>query len=194
MTRQKLNAAIQTNDADRLISNPDEIVRSVLLNATRQLTGIPGVETSVTDSDDVGIFTPSSSSICSDFLSPGVLTPGSDYSGPSIPSPLTLSTNRCPLCPPGRPPFYTPESLRQHLDSPVHAPHMFHCPISLLPDIQGSSSGKGSPIIKSFSTLSGLAQHLESGACGGAATFRKAAEYIEVRLKEMGIRTVKLLK
>jgi hypothetical protein len=47
---------------------------------------------------------------------------------------------------------------------------------------------------KSFSTLSGLAQHLESGACeGGIATLHKAAEYIEDRLRGIGMKKVKLL-
>jgi len=47
---------------------------------------------------------------------------------------------------------------------------------------------------KSFSTLSGLAQHLESGACeGGRATLHKAAEFIEDRLREIGMKKVKLL-
>src|SRR5436190_22402058 len=37
-----------------------------------------------------------------------------------------------------------PESLRQHLNSLAHTPQMFHCPVSLLPNYQGISSGKAS--------------------------------------------------
>jgi hypothetical protein len=47
--------------------------------------------------------------------------------------------------------------------------------------------------VKRFSTVSGLAQHIESGVCrGGKAGLGKAVQYIETRLKEMGM-VVKLL-
>ena len=47
---------------------------------------------------------------------------------------------------------------------------------------------------KFFSTLSGLTQHLESGACQGKLeTFRRAIRYVEDQLKLLGLPGVKLL-
>ncbi|KAI9773496.1 MAG: hypothetical protein M1839_002078 [Geoglossum umbratile] len=188
---------IQENDTDGIISNPYETMRGTLLDATRPLPLAinTGAATPTTDSDDGVVFTPGSTSTGNDLLSPGALTPTSGYSSAlSISSPPSLSRNRCPLCPPSRPPFSNQKSRQQHLSSPAHTPRLFHCPISLLPNPPSSESSP-TVILKSFSTLSGLAQHLESGACeGGTETFRRAAKYIEIRLKEMGVTTVKLLK
>ena len=48
--------------------------------------------------------------------------------------------------------------------------------------------------MKYFSTLSGLTQHLESGACeGGKATFLKAVVYVEERLNQLGLGDLRLL-
>lgn len=42
--------------------------------------------------------------------------------------------------------------------------------------------------------MSGLAQHLESGACnGGKETFRRVAEYAQEEMKVMGFGGLKLL-
>ena len=93
---------------------------------------------------------------------------------------------RCPLCPTRRG-FHTPDALRDHLASPVHAPKQFRCPSSL-------ATTELSGVQKYFSTLSGLTQHLESGACqGGQATFREAVAYVEERLKQMGLKDWRLL-
>jgi hypothetical protein len=95
---------------------------------------------------------------------------------------------RCPLCPTHKGFFHTPSALRDHLASPVHAPKQFRCPSSLLATTELSG------IQKHFSTLSGLTQHLESGACqGGQATFREAVTYVEERLKHMGLKDWRLL-
>ncbi|OCL14353.1 hypothetical protein AOQ84DRAFT_331199 [Glonium stellatum] len=177
VTRQKLTAAIQRYDIDRIISTSS------------------GVTTPTTDSDGGVVFTPLSSSSWSGLLSSPILTPRSSRSGsPALSRPMPLSMT-CPLCPATRHRFRTLESLQQHLYSPAHAPQIFHCPISFFPAfsnmyIRDDSSG----MRKSFSTLSGLAQHLESGACeGGMVTLRKAAEYIESRLRSMGMKKINLL-
>jgi hypothetical protein len=187
---------IRANDADQIISSPDRLVQGVLLNATRRLEASvsSGVATPSTVSDSGGILTPSSTLTGGSLLSPQILTPESDQCRSTYSS-ILLSTTRCPFCPATRPPFQKPESLQQHLNSPAHMPRMFHCPDFLFPMSQGPSlSGKASTVIKSFSTLSGLAQHLESGACeGGLVTFRKVVWHIEARLKEMGMNSVKLL-
>jgi hypothetical protein len=49
--------------------------------------------------------------------------------------------------------------------------------------------------IRSFNTISGLAQHLESGACAGGFTMlREAAGYIETCLQNMGLKRSILIK
>ena len=70
-----------------------------------------------------------------------------------------------------------------------HAPALFHCPGAL-----ATSTPHGvSP--RKFTTLSALAQHVESGACGeGSATLQKAMEVVQERLAKMGFGSVRLLK
>ena len=65
-------------------------------------------------------------------------------------------------------------------------PKVFHCPVSMVQ--------KHGSLLKRFSTLSGLVQHLESGACeGGIATYREMAERIQSYLANMGHRSLHLL-
>ncbi|RPB13031.1 hypothetical protein P167DRAFT_475025, partial [Morchella conica CCBAS932] len=65
---------------------------------------------------------------------------------------------KCPMCPAGSTrTFKTAHALWQHMNSAAHAPLSYHCPLRL------AVGGKG--IMKSFTTLSGMTQHLESGAC-----------------------------
>jgi len=48
--------------------------------------------------------------------------------------------------------------------------------------------------VKKFSTVSGLAQHLESSACdGGMRTFMRVVEYVQEEMKGMGFEGLKLL-
>jgi hypothetical protein len=48
--------------------------------------------------------------------------------------------------------------------------------------------------IRQFSTMSGLAQHLESGACdGGKGTFRRVVEYVQEEIKGIRFSKLKLL-
>ena len=48
--------------------------------------------------------------------------------------------------------------------------------------------------IRQFSSVSGLAQHLESGACdGGKGTFGRVVEYVQEEIKGMGFDGLKLL-
>ncbi|OBS17515.1 hypothetical protein FPOA_12007 [Fusarium poae] len=63
---------------------------------------------------------------------------------------------RCPLCPRRRTRTFGPGALQQHLSSGFHS--------KTLPTTVGSSTRKPP---KTFSTVSGLAQHVESGACYG---------------------------
>jgi len=64
----------------------------------------------------------------------------------------------------------------------------FYCPRAL---IGNESANKP---LKQFSTVSGLAQHLESGACDrGKGTFRRVVEYVQEEMKGMGFGGLKLL-
>lgn len=64
----------------------------------------------------------------------------------------------------------------------------FHCPRTLI----GEENKKKA--IRQFSTVSGLAQHLESGACDGEkGTFKRVVEYVQEEIKGMGFDGLKLL-
>ena len=165
LNRQQLNEALETHDTDRIITKPED--NNLLKYGIEDLT----LDTEAWSSDQSTVFTPDSDS------------------NTDCHSSLVALTTRCPLCPAGSRQFVTPRSLQQHLDSPAHSPKLFGCPISLAP----ASLSKSLPR-QSFTTLSGLAQHLESGACaGGKATLEKVAEYIEANLEKMGMKKVQLL-
>ncbi|KOS17068.1 putative zinc finger protein 840 [Escovopsis weberi] len=123
-----------------------------------------------------------------------ILTPGSEV---SVPSPLfsipSVPTPRCPLCPGKRRKFPSMMALGQHMQSAAHTAteKIYHCPVSLLAGAVPPGAvrrltrrlrrerGRG------FSTASGLAQHLESGACvGGEIALRVAMCYVEERLRQ----------
>jgi len=97
---------------------------------------------------------------------------------------------RCELCPLDRV-FDTISAFQNHIMSAAHSPKIFHCPSIFVPkDALGNQKQK----LKSFSTLSGLTQHLESGACQGKLeTFRRAIRYVEDQLRLLGMPSVKLL-
>lgn len=68
-------------------------------------------------------------------------------------------------------------------------PTLFHCPTALV------NSTPHSERPRTFATLSGLAQHIESGACGeGLPTLKRAMEFVQERLEKMGLGSVRLLK
>ncbi|KAF8448237.1 hypothetical protein BDZ91DRAFT_669775, partial [Kalaharituber pfeilii] len=88
--------------------------------------------------------------------------------------------HRCPLCPRNRD-FRTKRRLETHLQSSAHAPRIYHCPVSLFDTSQLNH-------FRSFTTLSGLVQHLESEACNcGRSTFEKVIRFVGERLNDMGL-------
>ncbi|OQO14105.1 hypothetical protein B0A48_00981 [Cryoendolithus antarcticus] len=92
----------------------------------------------------------------------------------------------CHLCPCT---FRKQYDLQQHLSSIAHAPSIFHRPTALL-GLSGSTKQ-----MCSFKTLSGLAQHLEAGACkGGTGILGMIAEMVEREIEKAGGGKVKLLK
>lgn len=117
---------------------------------------------------------------------PSMLAPRSSF---DLTESNTVAALFCPLCPADRKAFHSIEALQMHLASPKHAPKAFHCPTILV-----STTKRGNKS-RRFKTLSGLTQHLESGACkGGKAGLRKTIQVLEARLSEMGLKHQGLLK
>ena len=148
----------------------------------------------VGDEESVGgvLLTPSSRDSPSEWLSvrsPHVW-PDDGISEVDQSDPLSRQL-RCPLCPPELRSFSNVRAFQMHMDSPVHAPKIFHCPMAFVSNSSGSNRLKQE---KSFTTLSGLTQHLEVGVCrGGIKTFWKAIKYVEERLLQLEFSGVKLL-
>ncbi|EOA90812.1 uncharacterized protein SETTUDRAFT_101140 [Exserohilum turcica Et28A] len=89
--------------------------------------------------------------------------------------------------------FRTVQALQQHIVSPTHCDKVYHCPRNLLP-INSSKAETKQRKAKQFTTLSGLAQHLESGACrGGRQTFLRCIEFIQQHLGQWGLGGMRLL-
>lgn len=209
MDRKKLNHLVQSNDNERIISSGLEekdllmtpIVEPDLASSSNYplLTPLSSgystpIYTPFTD-DDSGVPLPTASRGEPDGVSlpSGLLTPQSELSPSDLKFHLSTRRILCPLCPPNAKSFGNISALQDHLASPKHAPKNFHCPTNLLPLVNINDDPES--LIKNFSTLSGLTQHIESGAChGGDTTLKRAIEFVEKRLMEMGFRQVKLLK
>lgn len=111
----------------------------------------------------------------------------SDYRSIHI---IPLNDLRCNLLPPTRPEFCTEVVLQAYMASAAYAPKLFHRLLAFT--VENGDMTKG---MKYFSTLSGLAQHLESGACqGGRATLIRGIRYLEERLESLGFSELVLLE
>ncbi|KAK3346480.1 hypothetical protein B0T25DRAFT_552105 [Lasiosphaeria hispida] len=209
MDRATLNALVLRNDTERIVSSPGAAAQGLLEEATRRLASHGGGGTMPKDivattwttgsGDDEGVLTPSSES---ESARGGViLTPSSTVASSPLASPLLAPSfgssyaaivgasgaTRCPLCSPARRPFLTRQSLQQHLLSPAHDAKL-HCPVSPVFAVAGTAPQGEASTVKQFSTLSGMGQHIESGACvGSGADFSKAVSYLEARLRGLGL-------
>lgn len=209
MDRATLNMLVLKNDTERIVSSSEGAVRGLLREATLRLgserttpRGIAAarvIDTGIWDDEEEvltqssgsasgGVILTPSSTMMSSLLASPLLTPSSDNSSATIIARAPDAT-RCPLCPPTRRPFSTPQALQQHLLSPAHDAQIFHCP---LPNsrfaVSGSTALDGGVAAKWFSTLSGMGQHVESGACVGSGTdFNKAVKCLETRMRGLGL-------
>ncbi|KAH6667431.1 hypothetical protein B0J14DRAFT_602236 [Halenospora varia] len=181
MTKTKLNAAIAANDTGRIITSGG-VTAQWLLEDNPSATSTSQIRSP--------ILTPTSTEFLDSYPPSAILTPTSTLStSTNFHSILTLQPRTrsgyqtCPLCPPSCTRTFKPSALQQHLSSSVHAQASrplplsvpeeisFHCPRALIDE------GSSKKAVRQFSTVSGLAQHLESGACdGGKVTFRRMVE------------------
>ncbi|KAL8857091.1 MAG: hypothetical protein Q9178_006383 [Gyalolechia marmorata] len=190
LDRASLNRLVQSQDAGNMITFGNLV--GPLLDSTAD-------DGTSTGSSSPGVLTPSSHS--SDTYSAimgahlGLSALSADYFTLKT---AHLSVNRrgrfsCPLCPGNSRGFRTTQALENHFASPAHAPKIFHCPVNLI-----SSTKKGKQtesFIKEFSTLSGLTQHVESGACdGGKKMLEETMTFVQEKLKELGFEKIRLLK
>ena len=204
ISRWDVDTLVHSFDTERLITNGPR---------TQALTGSYDIESETSSSSSGSpIMTPTSSVPSSPVLAPTPLKGVSQSFIDALPclgSSLKESNDfkkvsqvlselkngnakppfRCPLCPNKTKQFRSTSALRSHLTSPAHAKKPFHCPSI----VQHLASGPVS--IKHFRTLSGLAQHVESGACGdGKETMFRAMGFVQRKLEEMGIENIRLLK
>jgi hypothetical protein len=140
------------------------------------------------------VLTPTSSAIDSSewsFLRDGTkMTPSTTSVPDSTAETITYDSLKknwpCPKC---NKAFKKERHLLDHINSPVHMTPQFRCPPAM---VLGLSTGKKQ---KTFKTLSGLAQHIETGSCnGGMDLLKRLAGVFEQKVKVATGRNVKLLK
>ncbi|KAG9250613.1 uncharacterized protein F5Z01DRAFT_753450 [Emericellopsis atlantica] len=165
----------------RLITRPHHDADGVLLEVNKRLETITQVQNT-----EVGTLSKKPPS-CDSKIS---LTPSWTPNSESIASEdwavlvSQSGTQRCPFCPSERLPFASELALQHHLQSAAHSQPFVFCPSPL-----GSKRMRSKhQSVRSFNTISGLVQHLESGKCsGGIATFWEAMSYLETRIEILGL-------
>ncbi|KAK6341993.1 hypothetical protein TWF730_001474 [Orbilia blumenaviensis] len=100
---------------------------------------------------------------------------------PSQDEDISSSHHECEIC---HKTFFSKIGLRQHLESPTHSPHLYHCGLPFLQ--RDSDSIQSHRARRKFKTLSGLVAHIEVGACGGDATLSAAIAMLGRLASEFG--------
>ena len=198
ITREKIYQLVQNHDTDNLIHKSPEGITPSSPRFPISDNSLPGSLPMTPDlSDDTSCWSlltpPSGLTLDEDatewLLISGSQTPVSDNQY-SLNAPISRRLE-CPLCPAQGKKFATPQALENHMKSPIHRPKAYYCPVSMFPVGLSFHQRKQQ---KFFSTLGGLAQHLESGACqGGKDIFIEVVEFIERRLELFGFRSMPLL-
>ncbi|KAL8997171.1 MAG: hypothetical protein Q9169_003498 [Polycauliona sp. 2 TL-2023] len=181
LDRVSLNQLIQGHDANSMITS------GTLRGTPFDTVAKDGLSSGLSIS---GILTPSSSSSDTNSDMGGAYLGLSD--SPRATQGLLNKTGSitCPLCPRG---FRTLQALENHFSSPAHAPKIFHCPIKITSSLKKVK--QTTSMIKEFSTLSGLTQHVESGTCdGGKQMLEEAMDFVSEKLKGLGFKEIKLLQ
>jgi hypothetical protein len=185
MDRRTIDALLKKHDSANIITIEgagEPAIPAVLASwsSASHISSAPVVFEEVftdSDSDEDGgvIFTPTStpprrgSFVDSDTPTPmGLPTPASSdsYSFTGIPTPVSRGgiselqsqlTNPlvCPVC---SKKFKQPGSVASHLESPVHAVPIYHCPKEFLAELGMKVDKHG--VERTFTTLSGLAHHV----------------------------------
>ena len=186
ITRKSLNAIIQSNDVDQLIHNgsKEEDTPSLYWDDGASMSSFGGAPIMTPKTDRSIASTPLSMPLLSGLLTPTASS--SDYYASSF---APKSSPSCPLC---LKKFRSLRALQDHMSSPAHESKIFHCPLSIAGLVlDGTTAAK---VPKLFSTLSGLTQHLESGACaGGNGLWRVVMAYVEDRARQNGWKNLRLL-
>ncbi|KAL2867513.1 uncharacterized protein BJX67DRAFT_371867 [Aspergillus lucknowensis] len=173
MNREKLNGIIHVHDTNRVITSHSEPSRIYALDETLSVSSDDSTQSQV-------IYTPSSTASVSSLC---LATIGSQEAHVFDLKTVDSERKSCLDC---SRTFKSVTSLIQHRQSAAHTSAIFTCPTGLL---SGEPASK-----RSFSTLSGLAQHLEAGACiGGYSMLQEAARYLETCLHVMGFKRKILL-
>ncbi|KAI7160383.1 glycosyltransferase family 21 protein [Hortaea werneckii] len=159
-----------------------------------KLIKTPSASTTSGSSDTGGvILTPRSSAADStdewSFIDKNLATPSSTSAKSSSGETVTQTNSdggfSCQTC---NKKFQTQRQLRDHLNSPVHAAKIFHCPT----DLGGQPHARGE---KQFKILSGMTQHLEGSACaGGMETLMRVVGIVEEKVKQATGMELRLLK
>ncbi|KAF8242335.1 hypothetical protein K440DRAFT_131761 [Wilcoxina mikolae CBS 423.85] len=200
--RATIDGLVRSHDTAGAITIKDSPTRPVSLigpDGSHFGGGLPECTAQIVPDDDFDegdiiltpetILTPASTPSrrsCTASTPTGVLTPTISEFEFQLENPKT-----CPIC---RRTFASVTGLHMHIASPVHAVSIYHCPIDFLGELGlvGKNKNKKERV---FRTLSGLAQHIEAGACsGGRETWEKAIEFLEGKLAGFGLAGVKLLE
>ncbi|RAL03036.1 uncharacterized protein BO80DRAFT_453733 [Aspergillus ibericus CBS 121593] len=165
-SRQTINTVLHRYDKDRIITTP-----VMLLDTSFTGTALSSSASSFSDI----VYTPTEGSeIDSDWeMERSVIAPlprEVDH-GPVPYKPLS-----CPMCSASgkKRMFANQTALEMHVSSAAHAGKAFTCPVAF------TAHASPTARVKSFTTLSGLTQHLESGRCqGGKSTLWKTMDYLQ---------------
>lgn len=166
------------HDTENLVTRGQGHIHEMLKEVSNKLrSGLPYQITVSDTKSEVFPSTPSSS------LSQACWTPEDGSLKDWAMAVSQSSHRRCPFCNPSRNPFRTKQALQDHLQSVAHCKPFIFCSVNFADGKSGTSK-----IIRAFTTVSGLLQHLESGACyDGIAEFWKTAKYLEKRLQMWGL-------
>lgn len=193
VTSKMSSMSLSSTGSGVLIATPDE---SDTMSVTSEGSGVvltPSAMTSRSRASSVGgvILTASGTSQAlsewSYITNSNGITPAATSAAGSTTDTITHNnpdgTWPCTICDRS---FKKKGHLLDHLNSPAHAPKLFHCPAALV----GSHAGKKD---KTFKTLSGMAQHIEIGACGAKGALEFIVGIFESKIKAATGKDVKLL-